>query len=325
MNSGVKTWLSFLLMTLMASLLAFAAILLLKDSFIAQVKPAEMVSLVSGNATDREVERLQAVRERVMPALFPVLSRGEAVAVAVGLTSDGYLLTTLPVPTDAVIRISEEGKPLPVLELHKDEVLGLAVIKIAAERLPVARFGASVFVAPGTDVHVVSPAMVERATISANGLVKGRTVFGASEPARRFLVSTDFALPGSAVASGDSLLGIVTDPRKATVLPSDAVSPMISRFLKSKRISHPTVGMEISPQMRGALVKSVKRGSAAEAAGMKVGDILMYVEREAIQRDRLFSELIEGFDPLSSVEITLMRGGAEVRVTLPLSEAVKTR
>jgi S1-C subfamily serine protease len=56
---------------------------------------------------------------------------------------------------------------------------------------------------------------------------------------------------------------------------------------------------------------AVERGSPAEKAGLKNGDVILAVEGETVTSKRALSRLISEYKPGDEVTLTVIAGGAE--------------
>lgn len=71
-------------------------------------------------------------------------------------------------------------------------------------------------------------------------------------------------------------------------------------------------------EARGAIVAEVQPDSPAEAAGLRSGDTILAVEGNEIKGPRDLSKVIAGFDPDTSVDITVWRDGREQDIAVKL-------
>ena len=80
----------------------------------------------------------------------------------------------------------------------------------------------------------------------------------------------------------------------------------------------PAIGREFVILASGAQVTWVEKGSPAEEAGIKVGDIITAVDDQEIDEDHPLRDLILGHEPGEKITLTLNRRGEskEVQVTL---------
>jgi membrane-associated protease RseP (regulator of RpoE activity) len=66
-----------------------------------------------------------------------------------------------------------------------------------------------------------------------------------------------------------------------------------------------------SQSVSGAVVTSVSKGSPADTAGIRVGDVITAVDGESVGKENTLQDLIRKHKPGDSVEITVQRRGAE--------------
>lgn len=80
----------------------------------------------------------------------------------------------------------------------------------------------------------------------------------------------------------------------------------------------PAIGREFVILASGAQVTWVEKGSPAEEAGIKVGDIITAVDDQEIDEDHPLRDLILGHEPGEKITLTLNRWGEsrEIQVTL---------
>jgi serine protease Do len=71
---------------------------------------------------------------------------------------------------------------------------------------------------------------------------------------------------------------------------------------------------------RGALVKDVASGSAAEKAGLKEGDVILRYQSEAVHSAVQLSRMVRETPPGRKVTLEVSRGGAVQRLTATLEE-----
>jgi S1-C subfamily serine protease len=73
----------------------------------------------------------------------------------------------------------------------------------------------------------------------------------------------------------------------------------------------------------GVLVRSVFKGSAAEKAGLKAGDVLLKVDKEAVTTPREVTSAIRNFQKSGkkTIPIVLMREHKESTLTVTIEEA----
>jgi serine protease Do len=81
------------------------------------------------------------------------------------------------------------------------------------------------------------------------------------------------------------------------------------------------VGLEdVEGDVRGAKVRSVESGSAAEKAGIKEGDVIVSFDGETVRSASQLARLVRETPPGRSVAIEVSRGGANQKLTATLQE-----
>jgi serine protease Do len=104
-------------------------------------------------------------------------------------------------------------------------------------------------------------------------------------------------------------------------VPSNAVE----QFLRSTG-ARPHIGISVQPVLvpiagtrtSGLLVLDVTAGSAADAAGMLVGDIVLAVDGQRIEGSRALSSALYGPNAPATVRFDLWRGGTKLTLAVPL-------
>lgn len=75
------------------------------------------------------------------------------------------------------------------------------------------------------------------------------------------------------------------------------------------------------PDGEGVLVESVEKGSAAEKAGVKAGDVIIKIGNERIHELRDVWEALEDYDEGEKVEVEVIRKGVSKKLTVELEES----
>ncbi|HHX58585.1 MAG TPA: serine protease [Candidatus Moranbacteria bacterium] len=148
---------------------------------------------------------------------------------------------------------------------------------------------------------------------------------------------------GPAVDFAGFMAGIAAETEKngekvGFVIPISVVKGAMERYLAEGKIERPSLGVyylsinrEIAllnnlPLEKGALIYSfsgqqglaVVKGSAAEKAGLKLGDIILAVNDEEIDLDNPLSKLIAEKKKGDKVELKVWREGDEINLTAQL-------
>jgi S1-C subfamily serine protease len=93
--------------------------------------------------------------------------------------------------------------------------------------------------------------------------------------------------------------------------------------------THPKIDLQSGEMVsRGAILSGYKnmtaivKGSQAEKAGLKLGDIIVAVEEDTIGAGESLSEIIQNYDSGQKIKLTIVRDGEEkvIEVVLGKSE-----
>ena len=82
------------------------------------------------------------------------------------------------------------------------------------------------------------------------------------------------------------------------------------------------VGLVVANSASGVVVTAVRTGSAAARADVRAGDRISSCNGEAVTDERDFERRVLDSRPGSILELEIMRGGEQRRVSLPVEEIV---
>lgn len=156
----------------------------------------------------------------------------------------------------------------------------------------------------------------------------------------------DSSLVGGAVADfNGNIVGILGSKktgavRRHFVVPVNNVDELIDRFLEKGSVERGTLGVYYLSLTRensietkdgkeiekGALVYSpsfqqglaVLSGSAAEQAGIRIGDVILSVGGEEVNADRNLARLISKYGPGDGIDLKILRDGKEINIPVNL-------
>lgn len=126
----------------------------------------------------------------------------------------------------------------------------------------------------------------------------------------------------SAIATGGAQFG--GEGQSAGVgfaIPSNMIKSMLPTLVKGGQITRGMLGIMIQdinkelavqfhlPDTKGALVSQVNKGSAAEKAGLKAGDVIIRLDGKELRDTRQLRNLVAATAPGSSVRIDVVRDG----------------
>ncbi len=284
--------------------------------------------------------------ETVGPAVVNIEARARAGAAGATarrgsgsgflFTPDGMILTNSHVVHGAAgLEVTlADGRALPAERVGDDPDTDLAVIRVNAADVPVARLGDSRGLRPGQLVIAIGNPLGFEASVTA-GVVSalGRSLRSRSGRLMDDIIQTDAALnPGN---SGGPLVdsrGAVIGVNTAVILPAQGLCFAIpahtaefvaSRLIRDGRIRRGWLGLggQLArlqrrlvlahglPRETGVLVLHVESGGPAARAGLREGDVVVaFGGRPVSSVDDLHRQLTEAGAGVRS-ELRLLRGG----------------
>lgn len=239
-------------------------------------------------------------------------------------------------------------KKYEVKEIHRDPFNDLAIIKVDASDLVPIELGDSDHLKVGQKAIAIGNALGQFENTVTVGIVSGLgrgvvPIDPLTGVAERLddLVQTDAAInPGNSggplVNIGGQVIGINTAVASAEnigfAIKVNIAKQLIDDFVKSGgKIVRPLLGVRYSHISResallndvpeGELVREVVVGSAADDAGVKVGDILTEFDGQKLSDEKSLSNLIRAKKVGDSVKIRVWREGKTLDLTASLKEA----
>ena len=271
------------------------------------------------------------------------------------VSKDGLILTNKHVVSEkgatyiAIIREnSGPEKKLTIKEINRDPFNDLALVRVDAGDLKPVEIGDSDNLKVGQKVIAIGNALGQFENTVTTGVVSGlgrgvSPVDPATGVAERLedLIQTDAAInPGNSggplVNSAGQVIGINTAVASAEnigfAIKVNIAKQLMEDFTKSGgKISRPFLGIRYTHISRdtallndvpeGELVREVVSGSAAERAGVKVGDIVTQFDGQKMTEDNSLNKIIRSKKVGDSVKIRVFRNGQTLDLTATLGEA----
>ncbi len=278
------------------------------------------------------LEPVADIAAAVSPAVVQ-LDTNAGLGSGVLYSSDGYILTAAHVVLGArtvTVRLAT-GEAVDGEVVGSHDLTDIAVVKIPGSGYPVAELAIGEEIRVGSlAVALGSPFGLDQ-TVTA-GIVSAvdRSISGVS------MVQTDAAInPGN---SG----GPLVDARGRVIGINDqiftqsgdnagigfAVSIDLAKIVADQLVFGDDVRLSFlgvssqpsSSDQPGAVVQEVVEGSAAETAGIEVGDIIVAVDGTQVTDPNRLRILIISTAPGSSVDIELIRDGSRLTIATPLGQ-----
>ena len=253
---------------------------------------------------------------------------------------DGYIVTNNHVIEGASkIEVTlNNNKTFEAQLIGTDPATDVALIKIDAQGLPVVPFGDSDNLRLGEWVLAIGSPYDLRSTITA-GIVsaKGRSMpnYDGEFKIESF-IQTDAAVnPGNSggalVDKAGNLVGINTAIVSQTgsytgysfAIPSNIVRKIVSDLIDFGSVRRAMLGVTMRPMddklakelklssPNGVYIVEVLKGSAADEAGIKVGDVIVAVDSVKVRSASAVQEQVNRFHPGDRTTVTVLRDGKE--------------
>jgi serine protease Do len=279
------------------------------------------------------------------------VARQEGAGSGIIVDPTGYIVTNAHVVFGArrimVALNSTEGQPLPAKLVGLDRRLDIAVIKIPAENLPALQFADSRTLKQGQFVMALGSPLGLQNSVSVGIVSATQRVLKHDEPVA--YIQTDAPInPGN---SGGPLLNVEGRVVGMNTLilsqsggsegigfaiPSDVVRRIYDLILKDGRVKRGSIGVvaqTISPEMAAGLALPVNKGailadvlprSAAEAAGLQVGDIIVAVNGRPVMEARDLMATLYLFRRGEETTVEFLRDGKKMSLKVAVVEKPNT-
>lgn len=279
------------------------------------------------------------------PQIVPRNSTMQVAGTGTGviIRSDGYIMTNNHVVKQAgTITVTlNDKRVLTGKVIGRDKFSDLALVKIPANNLPVARLGTAKNLRPGEfAVAIGSPAGLSNTVTMGIISAIGRTLGELGEVG---LIQTDTAInPGN---SGGPLLnikgeviGINTAIRKdyqniGFAIPIDNAKEIAQQILSRGAVEHPYLGIamqDLHGQLTNALglpdgttgvvVAQVNPGSPAAAAGLQMGDVITKVGDKPVSSAKDVQNVVRTLKPGVTLPLQVLRAGQAVTMDVTIGD-----
>ena len=282
------------------------------------------------------------VREQVrVPAFDQAPTRSQASGIVI--STDGYILTSAHAVEDieAASVAFADGRELSARVVGLDSRSDVALLKVEATGLTAARIGDPRRLALGDWVAAIGAPFGFDATITA-GIVSARRFFPGGLGVA--FIQTDVATnPGSSGGPLFNLAGEVVGMSSMVysssggymgvsfALPIDVAIDVAQRLRTQGRVVRGQLGARVQEvtltlarafgrsDAAGAVVTLVDRGSAAERAGLKTGDIILSVGDQPPMTFPELQQHVAATAPGTHVSLVVWRAGVSRRVEIEIA------
>lgn len=261
------------------------------------------------------------------------------------ISSDGEIVTNYHV-IDGASEINvelQDGRSFPAKLMGSDINSDVALLKIEAQGLPVAKFGSSQALRVGEWVLAIGSPFGFDYSVTA-GIVSAK---GRSLPSENYVpfIQTDVAInPGNSGGPLFNLQGEVVGVNSqiytrsrgymgvSFAVPSDLVVDMVQQLRQKGFVSRGWLGVMVQnvthelvesfglSKPEGALVVKVLPEGPAALAGINVGDVILALDQQAVQNSAALPRLVGALAVGHEVKLKVIRDKQPLLVTLKIGQ-----
>ncbi|WP_196604506.1 S1C family serine protease [Pectinatus haikarae] len=271
----------------------------------------------------------------------------QGVGSGVIFKSDGYIVTNNHVIDGArEITVSlADGRTLPGKLVGADSVTDIAVVKVDAADLPVAKFGNSDDIMVGEPaIAIGNPMGLEfQGSVTAGVISALNRTLDIGE-GRVKLLQTDAAInpgnSGGALVNADGLIIGINSAKLAAngvegmgfAIPINTVQPIIDQLIANGRVARPYLGVGIFDKNsaakngyllnidKGVYVAQVAPNGPAASAGIQRGDVIAKIDDKEINSVNDLRDAISAHKIDDKISLDIVRDGKELSVSAVLNE-----
>jgi len=273
--------------------------------------------------------------------------RRSGLGSGVVVSPEGYILTNFHVidGADEIEVAHNDGRKYKARVVGSDPESDLAVLRIPADhQFPVIAFGSSDTLRVGDVVLAIgNPFGVGQTVTSGIVSALGRSHLGINTFEN--FIQTDAAInPGNSggalVDSNGHLVGINTAIYSQSggsmgigfAIPVSLARSVMEQIIRTGSVTRGWVGIEVQELTaelaesfklsgtEGALIAGVMRGSPADKAGIKPGDVLIQVGGKPVKDAQVMLELIAALEPGRTARFALKRDGRDLGVEVTIGK-----
>lgn len=278
---------------------------------------------------------------------------GQSSGSGVIVSPEGYIITNHHVIEGAekIEVVYRDGTTVPARLVGSDALADVAVLQVSGPLPGVARWGNSDTLNPGQTVIAIGSPLGEFRNTVTVGVVSalGRSLERDDGYAMQDLIQTDAAINrGNSGGPLMNLAGEVVGINTMVVrggssqaeglgfaIAANTAQAISAQLIEKGYVARPYLGISwqaVNPATAranrlgvewGALVRSVRDGSPALAAGLQRGDILTRVGNYPLGEKTSFVTALMNYQPGDTVEVDVWRNGQTLTLTATLAEAAR--
>lgn len=284
-------------------------------------------------------------------------SKASATGSGVIISEDGYIITnnhvvstesssssfyTITEATGLKVKLYGDEKEYEAKIIGTDAYTDLAVIKIDATGLTPAVLGDSDELQVGEFAMALGNPLGMDFTVTAGIISAVNREVSASDGTEYLAIQTDAAINsgnsgGALVNSKGEVIGINNLKLSGAgiegigfAIPINSTREVVDQLIEFKTVKRPYIGIsgtaidssitEIYGLPAGISVQEVEKGSPAEAAGLKKGDIITKIEGQEVTTVTELNKVKYTYKIGDTITLTVLRSGKEEELKLTLGE-----
>ena len=317
----------------------------------APLQPGDNVIVKAVDRVGPAVVRIDVVKEVNNPfggmfGMGPASQRQQGQGSGFITRASGLIFTNEHVVrgADQVAVTLPDGRNFKGKVLGTDPLTDVAVVKVVADKLPVAALGNSDQLKPGEWAIAIGNPFGLNNTVTAGIISAVGRLNAISEGQRVPYIQTDAAVnPGNSggplINAAGQVIGINTAIRTAPggglsfAVPINLAKRIAQQIVSTGQASHPFIGVQLMPltpqlareinatnsacrvpEVNGVLIKEVVSGTPAAAAGIRQCDLILKVANKAVQTPTEVQLAVDRGQVGEPMELTLQRDGEELIV-----------
>jgi serine protease Do len=262
------------------------------------------------------------------------------------VSADGFILTNAHVVAgfdDVSVRLADTKREFKAKVVGLDRRTDVALLKVDATDLPTVKLGSSSRIEPGQWVAAIGSPFGFANTITA-GIVSAT---GRALPDESLVpfIQTDVAVnPGNSGGPLINLSGEVVGINSmiysrtggymgvSFAIPIEVALDVAKQLEASGKVTRGRLGIGVQPMTKelaksfslqepvGAVVVNVEKGSPAERAGLRPGDVILGFNGKKIEDSNELPRLVGATKPGEKAELEVWRGGKSQRLSATVGE-----
>ncbi len=267
-----------------------------------------------------------------LPELKQQERKSHSLGSGVIISANGYIVTNNHVVEGAdeiVITLPDDDKEYKAKVIGEDPKTDLAVVKIEAKELQVAKFGDSSNLLEGDIVFAIGNPFGVGETIT-QGIISALNKNNVGLNQYENFIQTDASInPGNSggalVDSRGALIGINSAILSKTggnngigfAIPSNMVQKIATSLIESGKIERGFMGVSIADlsndlkelyeNKQGAVILMIEKNSPAEKGGLQVSDLILEVDGVKIKNSNELKNTVASIAPERTITITYER------------------